>query len=212
MSHPTPDRAAASAAAAVAEAAARVRAALPLPAGRCLLRPVRGDDAAALQAYRGLEEVTRYLGHPPLDRAGMERTLAGWLADDATVSVVAQLDGRVVGDVRMALVPSRAMSPARTTAVEGRIGYAFHPEVHGRGLATGCVRHVVALAVERAGARRVTARVFAPARASSRLLGRLGFARDGVDRATVLAPDGSSWWDDELWSLLREEWPPATAP
>ena len=67
------------------------------------------------------------------------------------------------------------------------------------------VRGMVRLAMGPGRVRRLTTRVFAPAVASSRLLARLGFTHEGTERAAVLAPDGT-WWDDQWWSLLREEW------
>nr|WP_281496743.1 GNAT family protein [Ornithinimicrobium sp. F0845] len=179
------------------------------------MREVGAGDARALHAYRSDPQVIRFLGHPPLDVDGVGELLTRWRNDPTGVSVVAELHGpesalpgdtttRLVGDVRVRFRTASAMAPATTDAVEAAVGYAFHPEFHGQGLATECVRAVLR-AVLGAGARRVTARVFAPATPSSRLLARLGFSRDGVDRAAVLAPDGAHWWDDELWSLLPED-------
>lgn len=215
----------------VARAVAAVRAALPLTTQRCVLREVVAGDEAALSAYRSDPEVTRFLGHPPLDAAGVGELLERWRGEAGSVSLVAQRlspatgendagesgtgesgagesgtvpTGSVVGDVRIRFRPSSALSPATTSAVDAALGYAFHPRVHGLGLATECVRAVLDLTLGAAGARRVTARVFAPASPSTRLLTRLGFTRDGVDRAAVLAPDGVTWWDDELWSRFPD--------
>lgn len=188
----------------VPAAAAALRAALPLTTARATLREVRAGDAGALHAYRSDPSVTRFLSHPPLDEPGVQDLLRRWGREPGAVSVVAVLADRVVGDVRVRFRPASAMAPATTREVDAALGYAFHPDVHGRGLATECVRAVVAAVVGAAGARRVTARVFAPAAPSSRLLERVGFTRDGVDRAAVLSPDGTQWWDDELWSLLAD--------
>lgn len=194
---------------AVARSATVLRSALPRRTQRCLLREVRSSDAAAVHDYRRLEEVSRYLAHPPLAPADAEALVAGWVSDPAAVTVVAELDGRVVGDVRLFFRPASAMRPATTDEVEVWLGYAMHPQVQGRGLARECVGELVALALGdgpvEVGARRITARVFAPAVPSSRLLASLGFHLDGVDRSAVLAPDGSTWWDDELWSLLPQD-------
>lgn len=221
----------------VARAVEAVRAALPLTTQRCVLREVVAGDEAALGAYRSDPEVTRFLGHPALDAAGVGELLERWRGEAGSVSLVAQRlnpatgengagengvgendvgennadnaveTGSVVGDVRIRFRPSSALSPATTSAVDAALGYAFHPRVHGRGLATECVRAVLDLTLGAAGARRVTARVFAPASPSTRLLTRLGFTRDGVDRAAVLAPDGVTWWDDELWSRFPDGGP-----
>lgn len=189
-----------------AQAAARVRAALPVRTARTLLREVGPQDAEAVVDYRRLPEVAAYLAHQPLDQAGGAELVARWAQDPSAVTVVVELEGRVVGDVQIFLRPAQAKAPAVTDEVEAWVGYAVHPDVQGRGLATEAVRAMVDLALREGGARRVTARVFAPAVASSRLLARLGFTHEGTERAAVLAHDGSGWWDDEAWSLLREEW------
>lgn len=206
----------------VLRAAGSLRAALPRSTARCRLREVRDEDAAEVHAYRRLEEVSRYLAHPPLSPDEAVELVAGWVRDPAAVTVVAELDGLVVGDVRLLLRPAAAMPPATTTEVEAWVGYAFHPEAQGRGLARECVAALVDLAMaarsERPGhepgevgevsgvaARRVSARVFAPAVRSSRLLASLGFHLDGVERSAVLDPGGTTWWDDELWSVLPGE-------
>ena len=192
----------------VVAAVGRVRETLPVRTRRTVLRPVREDDVAAVLAYRGRPDVAAYLAHPPLDRTAAEELLGGWLADRTAVSVAVELDGRVVGDVRLVVRPGSAKAPATTEEVEGRLGYAVHPDVQGRGLATEAVREVVGLALGVGGLRRLTARVFAPAAASSRVMARLGFTHEGTERAAVLSPDGATWWDDQAWSLLRHEWPP----
>jgi RimJ/RimL family protein N-acetyltransferase len=188
----------------VARAAAELRGALPVGTGRCLLRVVQHEDSADLQGYRGVAEVTQFLGHPPLDTDQVEDLVASWLLDAEAVTAVAEHEGRVVGDVRLRFRRSSALWPAATTQVEAAVGYAFHSAVQGQGLATECVGSMVHLALRYPAVRRVTARVFAPAVRSARLLDRLGFSRDGIDRAAVLSPDGTRWWDDELWSVLRE--------
>lgn len=181
---------------------AMLRGALPMTTQRCVLREARMGDVEAVHAYRGLPEVTRFLGHPPLDLEQVGELVAGWLGERTAVTVVCEQDEQVVGDVRIWLRRSAAMRPATTAHVDAGLGYAFHPVVHGRGMATESVGAVLEHVLAPGGARRVTARVFAPAAASARVLTRLGFTRDGIDRAAVLAPDGLTWWDDELWSRL----------
>ncbi|WP_256841041.1 GNAT family N-acetyltransferase [Ornithinimicrobium cryptoxanthini] len=189
----------------VVRAAAALTGELPVPTERCLLRAVREGDVADLQDYLGMPAVTQFLGHPALDLEQTADLLAQWLRDREAVTVVVEQDGHVVGDVRLRLRRRSAMGPASTSGVEAALGYAFHPRVQGQGLAAECVGAVLERAFRVAGVRRITARVFAPAVRSSRLLARLGFIRDGIDRSAVLAPDGSAWWDDELWSLLPGE-------
>lgn len=188
-----------------AAAATRIRARLPLHTAQTVLREVRLDDVDAIRAYRQLPEVAACLPHPPLDAETAGALVARWVADPLSVDVAVEVGGSLVGDVRLFLRPCHAKAPARTDELEARIGYAVHPGLQGQGLATEAVREVVGLAFSEGGVRRVTARVFAPATASSRLLARLGFTHEGTERAAVRSPDGSSWWDDEAWSLLRSD-------
>lgn len=189
----------------VRAARARIVDRLPRQTSRALLREVAPDDVEAVHAYRSLPEVTRYLGHPPLALAGARDLVDRWLSDPAGLSVVLERDGEVVGDVRLWLRPSSAMAPATTEEVDAGLGYALHPAHQGHGLASEAVRELVELVLGPGDARRIIARVFAPAQASSALLRRIGFRLDGVDRAAVRSPDDDAWWDDECWSLLRED-------
>lgn len=187
------------------QAVASVRAALPTRTQRCLLREVSSGDVAEVHGYRSDPLVTEFLGHPPLDLAGVRRLVGQWARTAETITVVADANDGVVGDIRLRFRPAAALAPATTSAVEAVLGYAFHPAVHGRGIATECVGSLIEIVRTVAPVRRITARVFAPAVRSSALLARLGFTRDGIDREAVLAPDGSQWWDDELWSLLATD-------
>lgn len=189
----------------VLSAVVRVREALPVRTERTLLRPLGPGDVDAVLAYRGRPEVAAYLAHEPLDPSAAQDLLDRWLADDTAVSLAVVLRARLVGDVRLMVHPASAKAPARTQQVEGRLGYAVHPDLQGRGLATEAVRAVVGLALGPGGLRRITTRVFAPAVASSRVMAKVGFTLEGTERAAVLSPDGSTWWDDQAWSLLRTD-------
>ncbi|WP_181009896.1 GNAT family N-acetyltransferase [Ornithinimicrobium sufpigmenti] len=189
----------------VAAARARIVGALPRHTSRLVLRELTLADIEAVHAYRSLPEVTRYLGHPPLDPDGTRDLVHRWLGDPAALSVALELGGEVIGDMRLWFRRSSAMSPAVTEEVDAGLGYALHPDHQRRGLATEAVGEVVQLVLDAGGVRRITARVFAAARPSSALLRRLGFHLDGVDRAAVLAPEGGAWWDDECWSLLQSD-------
>lgn len=138
----------------VVRTAAALTSQLPVSTRRWLLRVVREGDVADLQDYRGMPAVTQFLGHPALDPAQTADLLAQWLHDEEAVTAVVEQDGHVVGDVRLRLRHRSAMRPARTTEVEAALGYAFHPRVHGQGLATECVGAVLDLALRAAGVRR----------------------------------------------------------
>ncbi|MFX0539915.1 GNAT family N-acetyltransferase [Ornithinimicrobium sp. Y1847] len=187
----------------VIDAVRRLRARLPRHTGRCVLREATTADGEAVHAYRSLPEVALYLGHPPLSREASVEWLSRKLDNPTAVSVAIVVDDTLIGDVLAWVRPCAAKAPAVTEEVEAGIGYAVHPSWQGRGLASEAVEAVVDLLVTEVGVRRITSRVFAPAAASSRLLERIGFVREGIERQSMLAPDGQTWWDDEWWSLLR---------
>ncbi|WP_141494218.1 GNAT family N-acetyltransferase [Kytococcus schroeteri] len=123
-------------------------AAWPRRDGEVTLRPVTLDDVDAMLTYRSRPDVVRYLMHDVLDReavvARVEDRTCPVVPGDTTVTrgSVVELDGRVVGDVMM-----RVTRPG-VGDDELWVGYALHPDVWGRGLATRVVHLLVALADE----------------------------------------------------------------
>lgn len=184
----------------------RLRAKLPLTSPRTRLRPLAASDAPAFLEYHGRESIYRYLGHGPLDPPGASRLLQEWEADPTRLAIAIEQNASLIGDITLRFRRSSAKAPEQSELVEASLGYALHPDHQGTGLATEAVRAAIGAAFE-AGVRRITADVFADAAGSSALLARIGFQHDGTDRAAVLAPDGQTWWDDERWSLLREDLP-----
>jgi RimJ/RimL family protein N-acetyltransferase len=113
--------------------------------------------------------------------------------------------GSVVGDTMLRLEPCPTTSRMASGLWQGTIGYAFHPDVHGRGYATEVGRELLAIAFGDLGLRRVDADAYAENAASNRVLARLGMRHEGTIRAHSLGKDGR-WLDANLWGLLREEW------
>jgi RimJ/RimL family protein N-acetyltransferase len=102
------------------------------------------------------------------------------------------------------LEPSRSIGPV-TDEWEGTIGYALHPDVHGRGLAAEAAAELLAVGFLELGLRRITADAYADNVASNRVLRRIGMRLESTSVATSLGKDGT-WLDDNTWALLREEW------
>lgn len=89
------------------------------------------------------------------------------------------------------------------------IGYWAHPDARGRGVTSRACQLVVRHAfidVEDGGLglRRLTAIVAEENQASHQVMERAGFVRAGVDRNSVLLPDGS-WVDAIRYDQLRED-------
>lgn len=103
----------------------------------CHLRPVTMGDVDAILSYRSLPEVVRYLNHPVLDRAGVAERIRQRTASysdrarTVTRGLAVEVGGTVVGDAMM-----RVELDNDRRGGQCWIGYAFHPQVWGRGYAT----------------------------------------------------------------------------
>jgi RimJ/RimL family protein N-acetyltransferase len=175
---------------------------LPLKTERLVLRPVTPDDAADLHAYYGREDVARYLPFGVQDRtsveAGIQRRLRNYREDDpapSALGLMMDLDGRVVGDVVLMFKP-----PHHSQA---EMGWAIHPDLAGRGLATEAVRAMLDLAFGHYGFHRVTAQLDALNTASARMCERIGMRHE----ATYLRDYWSKgrWTDSLHYAVLASE-------
>jgi RimJ/RimL family protein N-acetyltransferase len=190
------------------------RLAWPRLTDRLRLRPLTLDDVDAVHAYRSLPDVVVHLSHDVLTRdevaeriaQRMERGRPG--ADEPLLglAVEEQRSGRVVGDVMLRLEPCHSIARTPTQEWEGTIGYALHPDVHGRGLAAEAAAELLAIGFRDLGLRRITADAYADNIASNRVLARIGMRHEATIRAKSLGKDGT-WLDDNTWALLREEYP-----
>lgn len=183
--------------------------AYPVVTERLQLRPLVPGDVDALLAYRGQEEVCRYLPFPPMTRAVLEERLAGDYARTAlidegqrlTLGVVETATGRLVGDVVL-MFHSREHRG-------GELGYVFHPDVRGRGYAAEACAAVLRLGFEDLGLHRVVARLDARNTASARLAARLGLRQEAHFRRNAWSEGG--WSDELVLALLASEWPGSPA-
>ncbi|EWT03629.1 acetyltransferase [Intrasporangium oryzae NRRL B-24470] len=180
---------------------------------RLRLRPATLDDVDAIHAYRGRPDVSTFLSRDALSRDEVvarvgDRIARATLEADRPVLGIAVEDGatgRLVGDVMLALERSQSITSLPTDEWEGVIGYAFHPDVHGRGFASEAASELLALAFRELGLRRVRADAFADNVASNRVLAKIGMRLEGTKRQAFLG-EGGVWLDLNDWSILRDEW------
>jgi aminoglycoside 6'-N-acetyltransferase len=164
--------------------------ALPVATERLVLRLHEAQDAEALRAYYGDPEVVRYVPFEPWDDQSTPEHLArrlkrrGLTSEARGLGIVAVLDGRVVGDVAL-----WSTDDAQRLA---EIGWAFHPDVAGQGLATEAAAAVLDIAFDTYGLHRVAAQLDPRNVASARLCERLGMQREAHLR--------QNWWDDGEWT------------
>lgn len=185
---------------------APVGAPLPLRTDRLTLRHHRHDDVADLLGYYGDPDVCRYLLNEPWDVAEAEKQMAircGRLGSDGLgsgLSVVAELNSRVIGDI--------SLRPVDDTASVGSIGWVFNPSYGGRGYATEAVRAVVALAFGHYGMHRIKAQLDVRNTSSARLCERLGMTREALLREEWW--NKGEWTDNLIYGLLRSDGTPST--
>lgn len=176
----------------------------PLTTARLTLRPAAPQDAHAVWRYRSLPEVARWMTTGPLDEAAFTTRFVS--ADRLPFTIVVEQDGAVIGDLFLRVEDgwgqTEVAEQARRTQAE--IGWAFHPDHHGQGLATEAADRLIMACFEELGLRRLTALCFAENTPSWRLMERLGMHREGHHRADSLLRDGR-WVDSYVYALLREE-------
>src|SRR5688572_29521414 len=147
---------------------------------RLLLRPARESDLAAFHAILGDPRAMTYWSTPP--HRDIEQTRE-WLASMIEIPAgegedfVVELDGRVIGKAGLHRFPV--------------IGFVFHPDVWGRGLASEALRTVVERAFGVHGLPWIEADVDPRNQASLTLLERLGFCEVRRAKRTWLV--GGEW-------------------
>lgn len=174
----------------------------PVRTKRLSLRPVRADDLDAIHAHRSLPEVARYLPHEPHTREDTQRTLERMIAGEALAEPGDWLDlavetesGRVVGEV---LLKRDDRAP-----LTGEIGFAFHPDVHGTGIATEAVTAALDVAFDSFGWHRVTGVCFVENTASAALMRRVGMRHESVSRQDVHRK--GSWRHSSRFAVLAAD-------
>lgn len=160
---------------------------------RLLMRRAEVRDLAAMHAVLSHPEAMRYWSTPP--HATLHQTrewLKGMMAtpDDDSDDFVVEFEGRVIGKAGFWRLPE--------------IGYIFHPDAWGRGLAHECLAALIGRAFLRFDHDRLLADVDPRNDASLRLLARLGFVE--VRRATATMLIGEEWCDSVYLELGREAW------
>lgn len=163
---------------------------LPLRTERLVLRLHRPDDADALRAYYGDAEVVRYVPFDPWDDVSTATHMAkrltrtGLTSEARGLALVVEHADRVVGDVML------WTSEGEQRLAE--VGWAFHPDVAGQGLATEAAAALLDVAFGAYGLHRVSAQLDPRNAASARLCERLGMRQEAHLR--------QNWWCKGEWT------------
>ncbi|WP_229660907.1 nitroreductase/quinone reductase family protein [Marmoricola endophyticus] len=174
---------------------------LPLRTERLVLRLHLPTDLDAVLDYQSRPEVARYLLEEPWTREEAQRQLDKRLRRrhvdgvGSGLSLVAEHAGRVVGDV--------GLWPADETLSRGEVGWVFHPDWTGRGLATEAVCAVLDLAFGHYRMHRVKADLDPRNTASARMCERLGMTKEAHLRQDWWSK--GEWTDNAVYGLLASE-------
>ena len=173
-----------------------------LETDRLVLRELDLDDAAAVYAFRSDEEVARYNSDPPYTSINQARQL---IADiRKSYSKKMSLRWGVVLKGESDVIGMCGYNYWNQTDRRGSIGYDLAQPYWHRGIMSEAVRAVVAFGFDQMHLNRIEADCTAENEASARLLRRLGFQQEGVEREQYF--EDGRFWDLLLFSLLRREY------
>jgi len=178
--------------------------AYPIATTRLRLRPFTRGDVDAVFAYRGREDVARYLFDPPLSReecalAVQQRSTQIALEEEGDRIILAvdlAASGELVGEVSLIWRSAEAR--------QGELGWIFHPAHQHHGYAGEAAAALLDLAFDRVDLHRVYARCDAANAPSWRLMERLGMRREAHFREH--ARFKGSWDEEFYYAILRREW------
>lgn len=178
----------------------------PIETPRLLLRPLTPGDEEALYDVQSRPEVARYLYWEPRSRERVREVLADrdgrhTLEAEGDVLVLAMTlkdSHDLIGTVNLAWLSSEHR--------QGEIGFALHPDRHGRGLAREAAEVMLRLGFDSLGLRRVIGRCDARNGPSAGLMERLGMRREAHFRQNEFVK--GEWCDELVYAMLASEWRP----
>ena len=176
----------------------------PVRTERLLLRPLTAADADALLAYRGRDDVSRYVPFEPMSRDDILERIAGpWARTELTdegqaLTLGAELagTGELAGDVVL-FWHSREHAG-------GELGYALNHALGGRGYATEAAHAMLRLGFEGIGLHRIVARIDERNEPSLKLARRLGMRQEA--RLVHNELFKGEWSTEVDFAMLADEW------
>lgn len=172
-----------------------------------MLRLPTDADIDQVLTWRNQPEVTRWLLRTRVDPDAFRKALLDARDDPNDHSLVADLDGVVVGTVSLEVSDAMGQTDREDVwrGANGSLSYVIDPGFAGRGFATAMARAVITLGFGELGLHRIAAGCYADNVASCRVLEKLGMRREehGV-KDSWHAELG--WVDGYTYAILAEEW------
>ena len=167
---------------------------------RLVLRAFDLNDAASLHAFAQSETVAQMAGFKPHKTLEDSRKMVqDFIASGAVWAVVEKRTGRMIGFV------SLHNDSTRYTAHARKLAYTFGEDYWGQGFATETCRELLRHAFEDLNCAVLSVNHFPFNHKSKRVIKKLGFSYEGIQRYAHDLPDGSVT-DLVQYSLLRSEY------
>lgn len=169
---------------------------------RLRVRPLQESDLPSILAINSNAEVVKHLGHAPWQAMADAEAWFARISKQQTAGsalefvIVEKQTGEIIG--RCGLFDYDADN------AQASVGYILDRARWRQGYMTEALTSLIARAFNEMELRRLEAKVEAPNVASSALLRRLGFTKEGVLRARWVSPEGTI--DAEVFGLLSHEW------
>ena len=180
---------------------------LPVLSSRTVsLRELRSSDASALLELLTTEEVARFLSPPPTTVEGFERFIAWAQRERAAGRYICFAVVPEGMDSAIGLFQVRQLDPTFTTA---EWGFAIGQIFWGTGVFIAAAKLTMDFAFETVGAHRLEARAAVANGRGNGALSKLGAVREAILRRSFLR--GGKYFDQALWSIVREDWRRAKA-
>jgi RimJ/RimL family protein N-acetyltransferase len=174
-----------------------------LRGSRLCLRGPRADDADAVFALFSDPAVMRYWSRPPMaTRAEAEGRIAEFVEDFDARTALQWVVATRARDEAIGTCTLFRFDPRHRRA---EIGYALRSDHWGRGLAAEAVALALDWGFRTLGLHRIEADIDPRNDGSRRLLKRLGFSSEGLQRERYLVGGEAS--DTELFGLLAQDMP-----
>jgi RimJ/RimL family protein N-acetyltransferase len=180
---------------------------LPVSTERLTLRRLEKSDLDQLMAIQSRPDVVRYLYWEPRTQEAVRRWLSlalpipsGKVENEAfTLAAEETASGRMAGTVSLFL---RSVEHR-----QGEIGFIFHPDFQGRGLATEAAREVLRIGFQELHLHRIFGQCDGRNQASAGLMARLGMRQEA--RLIQNEKVKGEWTDEWIYAILASEWHPA---
>ncbi|MEU8232990.1 GNAT family N-acetyltransferase [Actinoplanes sp. NPDC048967] len=175
----------------------------PMRTPRLALRPITMGDLDDVHAWQSRPDVVRWMaGAEPRTREQSRASVLAMASEDALraegdcLTLAATTEAGVVGTVELVW-----RSEQDRTA---ELGYVFHPDHGGRGLATEAAAVLLDWGFGQVGLHRVYARCHSRNEASARLMTRLGMRQEAHHVESYLFR--GTWAGQLVFAVLAREW------